>query len=345
MKRILLFTNTYDEKSDLMGVVPSWVRALREAGADVRVIAQQVGDDRRGVTDIDKRHNPSGFMRLIRVWGYLIRERATYDVLFVAMAPMWAALLSPVARFMGKRVFLWYAVWRGTWKLRIAEKLVNVVVCSVPESFPFRSSKVHAIGQAIDTERFAPDPAQRKRGRILALGRISPVKRLEVFIRALEMLSESVTPGGVVIAGAPKSEEDKHYETELRNRIRRAGLEQTVAWIGMIPFASTPGLYRQADIAVNMTPVGSFDKTMLEAMASGALLVASNPSLRSFLPRDVADALMFRQGDAADMARVLDALLEMSEAEKDALRDACREAVRAHHSIRQWATRLLQVMA
>lgn len=343
--RILLFTNTYDTRSDLMGVVPAWVAALRAAGAQVIVVTQHAGEDRDGVIEVSKRTHASSVVRLLMVLRTVVRMRSSYDVLFVAMAPTWAMLLAPLVRLMGKRAFLWYAVWKSSWRLRIAEKAVSGILCSVPESFPFKSSKVRAVGQAIDTARFAPEGAHRPVGHILCLGRISPVKHIELLFRAVTLLPDLPDARSIHIAGAPVSQRDHAYEQELRNQMRKSDLSDAVVWLGKVGHHATHELFRRADIVVNMTPAGSFDKTILEAMSCGALVVASNPALRRFLAPAIADRLLFRQGDAADMARVLADVMAMSDADKDELRAACRDMVRTHHSVTQWSERVLEAMA
>lgn len=344
--RILIFANEFDPAHDVMGFLPDWVRVLQRQGTDVRVMAQHVGKISRAVPliDLDKYGRPGRIGRLVRTWTAMWRFRDQYDVLFVVMSPLWATVLSPLARLLGKRSYLWYAVWRGSWKLRCAERVVTGIFCSVPESFPFRSRKVRAIGQAIDIERYHPEEGQRISGRMLCLGRISPVKRIEVLLEALSIIPDLAEAHSVLIAGGPVSEGDRAYEADLRSRTARLGLEEAIVWLGKINHDATDELYRHADITVNMTPEGSFDKTMLEAMASGSIVVASNPALRRFLPPDVADRTMFRQDDSQDLANVLADLLALSDAEKGQLRIAMRTAVMQHHSIDQWARTIIAAM-
>lgn len=345
-RRILIFANVFDRTHDLMGFLPSWVEAFRREGASVRVLAQDVhGDADATVIDLMKRRHPGRIGRALRVIGWLWRLRDSYDSVLVVMAPGWAFVIGLVARALGKRVYLWYAVWRGTWKLRLAERVVNAIFCSVPESFPWVSRKVRAVGQAIDVEQFKPGSAPRIDGQIAYVGRISPVKRLEVLIDALGRLPDVPDAGSVVIAGAPLSDSDRAYATTLRTRVDHGGLGRAVVWLGAVGHHEVQELYQRSDIVVNMTPAGSFDKVMLEAMACGAIVIASNPALRQFLPGDLARLLVFREGDADDCARALIEVVAQSIEEKQRIRSVLRSVVEQHHSLTRWAHTILNEMA
>lgn len=326
-----------------MGFLPDWIRALQDRSVEVRVIAQDVGDHGLSVhvTDLNKQQNPGIPARLIMAWRALWSMRDRYDVLLIVMAPTWALLLAPLARFTGKRIYMWYAVWRGTWKLRLAEWFVNGILCSVPESFPFASRKVHAIGQAIDTEKFRPMYGRRIPGRILFVGRFSPVKQLETLFRALANLPQDID-WTLTMAGAPVSPIDTAYIGRMKQLASSLGIADRLEWIGKIPHHSIASLYQTADIFVNLTPSGSFDKTVLEAMSSGVIAVSSNSALLRFMSENMHRSVAFKEGDTEMLTNVLGRLISNPQREK--LREQMRDIVEQNHSLQRWTVNLIEAL-
>jgi len=338
--RLLIVTNKYDASDDLLGFLPGWIRALTTHGAHVTVITQ-FGADRPATPGvrtvvIPKRAYPNPLVRVMKFWRILWSMRREYDRVLFIMNPMWVIAASPVTLPLRKPMFLWYAVWRGTWRLRLATVLSHRVLTSVPEAFPFHSSKVSAIGQGIDTDLFSPVSGRRVPGSILFVGRISPVKRLEILLRA----AADVPSAELIIAGAPIHDTDRAYETRMKDLAVSLGIDERVSWLGRVPHDSVAPLYQSADVFVNLTPAGSFDKTALEAMACGTIVVSSNSALLRFLSESDARRLAF--SDAHDLARVLDDLL--SDPARDGMRERMRNVVVRNHSLERWTTNLITAL-
>lgn len=337
LRRLLIFVDTFDSNHDLLGFFVGWVRALAEK-TEVIVVAQNVGvyDVNVRVINIDKAHH-GRFARIAAFTRILFAERNNYDAVLIVMAPTWAILSAPFAKFFNKKLYLWYAVWKGTWKLKIAEKLVDRIFCSVPEAFPFFSRKLMAIGQGIDTDKFIPDLSRRKRGEILFLGRLSPVKKIEVLLRAF-------TNGHLSIVGGVARPSDEIYVKELRDLADQLGISSNITWHDRVPHSEARFWYQQADIFVNLTPSGSFDKTMLEAMACGAIVLASNKALAHFLDPELRRYLIFEKGNHKSLAEHLALAQSLSDAERDELRRKSRDVIIQHHSQRQWTEKFLQAI-
>ena len=100
------------------------------------------------------------------------------------MCPIYAVLAAPLVRPLRVPLVLWFTHWRASRLLRAAER-VSTAVTSVDErSFPLPSRKLHAIGHGIDLDEFpcAPPREGRGRSRLLALGRYSTAKGLDVVL-------------------------------------------------------------------------------------------------------------------------------------------------------------------
>ena len=136
--RLLVFTNDYDQSGDLLGFLPGRVNALAGSVDGVHILSQHVGTFTRhprvSVHEISKRKHPSRITRALLVIRKAWILRAHYDVVMVTMAPSWAVIFGLLTRLLGKRCVLWYAVWRGGFRLRLATLVCHRVLTSVPEA-------------------------------------------------------------------------------------------------------------------------------------------------------------------------------------------------------------------
>ena len=139
MKRLLIITQKVDEDDQLLGFFVGWIREFKKHFSSVSVIALRAP-------------RKSWFRLLLQILWQVPR----HDAVFIHMAPMFAILAAPWARVWGKRIGLWYTHKAVTWKLRIAEKFVDVIFTASPESFRLPSKKVIITGHGIDTELYKP---------------------------------------------------------------------------------------------------------------------------------------------------------------------------------------------
>jgi glycosyltransferase involved in cell wall biosynthesis len=145
----------------------------------------------------------------------------------------------------------------------------------------------------------APTGAERIRGRfalagarvVLCVAAKRPHKNQELLVRAAATLDADVV---VVLAG-----HEEPYERELRALVRELGLEDRVRFVGYVTDADLEGLWRVADCAAFPTLGEGFGLPVIEALAHGVPVAASDiPVLREiggglphyFDPLDPADA-------------------------------------------------------
>jgi glycosyltransferase involved in cell wall biosynthesis len=133
---------------------------------------------------------------------------------------------------------------------------------------------------------------------------------------------------------------DLRSQYELRSR--GLGLGDRVRFIGRISDQDLPDVYRAADFLVlpSETRGEAFGVVLLEAMASGKPVIASNlPGVRSVVA-DGIDGLLVRPSDSVALAEALDRMARMSGEARAAMGRAGRRKVEASYEWNQIGDRL-----
>jgi phosphatidylinositol alpha-mannosyltransferase len=152
----------------------------------------------------------------------------------------------------------------------------------------------------IEVERFAVGPAHPTEGpTIFFLGRHEPRKGLEVLLAALDDLPADVH---LWVGG------DGPQSAELRER---HGHDDRIEWLGRISDDERAARMRGCTVYCSPSVRGeSFGMVLLEAMASGCALVASDLDGHRNVATDGVDALLAPVGDAAALAKALRRVLD-----------------------------------
>ena len=153
---------------------------------------------------------------------------------------------------------------------------------------------------------------------LLYFGTLADWQGLEVVIRALPKILEQ-HPIRLLIVGRGRSRQRKL----LSKQIRKLGVEGSVIVQPAVPHHEIPALIAEADICI--APLGLNDRNvtqgacpikLLEYMAAGRPLLASNMPIVRELVREDVDALLFSANDPDDLARQTLALLKDVELSK-----------------------------
>jgi glycosyltransferase involved in cell wall biosynthesis len=199
------------------------------------------------------------------------------------------------------------------------------------------------VGHGIDVDRFHPtkDPAAR-RDRVV-VGRISPAKRIEEMVEALAIASkEHGVTGNLDVIGV-SGRVNREYKARLDATIARLGLGDRVRFLGAVPYDDMPDAIATYALALNFSTT-ALDKAVVEAMASGVPVLATNPCVREILPPDLSDRLIVEPDDRAALARAMSDLLALDDDERDALSDQLRTIVVEGHSITHLFDAITSVM-
>lgn len=345
--KLLFITQKIDANDDLLGVYHEWVGRLAPQFEKIHAVALMAGEYNLPknvvVHSLGKEVNRSRIQYIARFFKYIWQFRNEYDAVFVHMNTEYVLLGWWLWKLLGKRVVLWFAHYRPDWKLRFSAGVVDMIVTSVPEACNIPSKKVRAIGQAIDTDIFYNRGDVQKPRSLLFLGRIAPVKKLEFLVDAFAEIKKSFSDAALFIVGEP-GEKDGLYGESIKKRVDELNCAEDIIFRGKVSNTETPAIYNQYEIFINLTPTGSFDKTILEAMACETVVVVSNRAYEHILPDDLQKLLIFRENDSHDLAQKLKNVLALSPEEKKRIGARLRECVVRGHSMNHLISKLSEVL-
>ncbi len=205
----------------------------------------------------------------------------------------------------------------------------DLVERGVPES------KITVIPNAVDIDNFAyrvpADEALRAElglsgKRVLGfIGSFYAYEGLDLLLRALPAILRDAPDVAVLLTGGGPQEQN------LKALVQELGLQDHVKFTGRVPHAEVQRYYSLVDVLVyprhsmRLTDLVTPLKP-LEAMAQGLLLVASDVGGHKELIRDGETGMLFRAGDADDLARSVLQLMSM-QARWPQMREAGRRFV------------------
>lgn len=251
------------------------------------------------------------------------------------MCPIYAVLAAPLVRPLRIPLLLWFTHWKPSRLLRVAERVSTAVVSVDERSFPLDSRKVRAIGHGIDLAEF-PCVGERTAGeklRLLALGRYSPAKGLDVVIRGVAAVDGAVLD----VHGPALSTLEEDTRRELDVLVTELDARDRIRLGDAVPRAEITGLFASHDALVNNMRAGAVDKVVYEAGASCLPVLASNPVFDTL----VEEEQRFERDDAADLAACITRLASVSATGRAGLGSRLRERVRGGHSVETWARGVL----
>lgn len=345
--RLLMTTQCLDSTHPVLGFSHTWAAKLAERVARLDIVALELGrvalPENVSVWSLGKEwgsRRPKRFVRFQRYVAPLILS-GRIDGVFVQQTEINALLAAPWALLRRTPIVLFKGHSRSLRpSLRLANRLVDAVVTSAPAAYPIDTRKKIVTGQGIDVDRFAVARPRARTPHVIAVGRYSPIKRYEIVIEAARLLRERGRRDVRFSFHGPP--DDRGYRERLAEHVHASGLGETIHLLDGVPFPEVPALYAGCDLVAHPCDTESLDKAVLEAMACGRPAVTSIQSYRAVLGAD-ADALVFRPGDAGDLARKLEAVLAQPTEARCALGMRLREIVKRDHSVDHLMDQLVEL--
>jgi glycosyltransferase involved in cell wall biosynthesis len=203
----------------------------------------------------------------------------------------------------------------------------------------FPADRLTCIPTFVDTDRFTPT-AQAPDDYILFCGRLHQVKGAHVLVDALRLLKAQGRQVRLKIAGTGQ---DPRYVETLKRQVEAAELNEQVEFEGQIDPTSLPSLYQRAVCSV--VPALWFENlpnALLESLACGTPVIASDVGSLASTLTDGADSLLFPVGDAPALATQIARLIDDPSLRARLAQGARRTAVELHAPERH-VTRLLDL--
>lgn len=349
--RILLFNLMTDINDPVLGFTTAWIRELAIHCETIDVITMYQGEldvpEHVRVFSAGRERGLSKPLRILKFYRHLLSLLATgrYDVCFAHMMPLFAGLAGPVLAAHGIRTVLWYTHRQKSAQLTMGLKMSWRVVSAVSSSFPYETPKLRVIGHGINTDFYAPTPQGDQpqpianHPVIIQVARLASIKHQETTIKAVAQ-----TPATLVLVGDVQIGYPEDYKHQLETLTHTLNMSHRVTFTGDLTAEDVRGWFQQVAIAVNMSPVGLFDKSALESMACGVPTIVCNPEFAHLMGSYQDFLIVDSPDDVEGLHDRFNHLLAMSATERATIGQTLRNNVVKHYSLPELTRRLVHVL-
>lgn len=162
------------------------------------------------------------------------------------------------------------------------------------------------VSKGVDVELFRPDghsvrePLRLANRRVVVtVARLVPIKNITLLVDAIALVRQRVPRVHLLVVG------DGPSRAAVAARVAERDLRDCVTLAGSVPHEHTPAYYRAADVFALSSEFDNSPNSVLEAMACGLPIVATDcGGVREFVSDATAGAIVPR-GDAAALAAAL----------------------------------------
>ena len=345
--RLLMFNLMTDASDPVLGFTTAWIRELAEHCEMIDVITMYQGEfdlpDHVRVFSAGRERGLSKPLRVVNFYRHLISLLATqkYDVCFAHMMPLFAGLAGPLLTARGIRTVLWYTHRQKSGQLKLGMNMSWRVVSAVATSFPYETPKLRVIGHGINTDFYTPPTSPHKSHppTVIQVARLASIKYQETTIQAVAQTQAQLILVGDVQAGYPKA-----YRQDLEKIAQGLGMADRICFTGDLNATEVRDRLQGSTIAVNMSPVGLFDKSALESMACAVPTIVCNSEF-AHLMGEYQDLLMVDSPEDVEGLRDnIQRILALSDAERTAIGQTLRDNVVKHYGLPDLTLRLVEVL-
>lgn len=172
------------------------------------------------------------------------------------------------------------------------------------------NKEIKVIYNGIDTEQFYPDYVKRSGSEFIitsGASRVTHRKGLNYLIEAVAELLPHYPRLRLKIIG------EGNTKKELENLVKKSKIEKNVDFVGRIPHEKTPAYYQEANLFVLPSINEGMSNAILEALASGLPILATDTGGSKELVRDGINGFIIRMKDAADIAEKIKKIIANAE--------------------------------
>jgi mannosyltransferase len=193
--------------------------------------------------------------------------------------------------------------------------------------------------QAWQSLNLLPESVKKGKRGIAILGRVRAQKGVHLFVKSCIALLNKYPDYTAVVVGSISSSNES-FVKELQAGIEQAGLSQRIVFAGEQNFADIPKIFSGLSLVVALSENEGFGLTILEAMSSGAAVLASEAGAWPEVIREGTDGYVVPVNDLSAVVDKMDLLLNDEEKLAQMGIDG-RERVLAHYSVQREAKQLV----
>lgn len=340
--RLLVVAQAIDRDNQLFAFFVDWLNEAASIFSSVLVFALRINPDSvpKNIQAIPlriKQNDRNRFYIVYRLLSQSWKHRHEYDAVFVRGDAIYLVIAGWLWRLLGKKVVFWYTHYKaGGLVFWLGVPFAHAVVTASKWANPL--STAVPIGHHISKKwsdasvnrTFSHSPMKA-----VIVGRVSPVKRVPLIIEALSPLLRSNELDITIIGSPTESLEATKLERSLNHIPNARWQQQGVA------YANLQNTLLQYDLLISATP-DSLDKVILEAAATGALVIATSRAWADVIRGTAAD----QWAAPASLHEISDAVkhcLALTPQEKASLSKAYTTLVQEHHGQTQNIQRLHEI--
>jgi glycosyltransferase involved in cell wall biosynthesis len=182
---------------------------------------------------------------------------------------------------------------------------------------------VHAIGNGVRVSDYTPRMEPRSSNRIVFVGRVTGEKRIDVLLRAVALLPESVDWELEIVGDG----DQRHHLERLAGQL---GIAEKVTFAGLVSDEALKQAYTRADVLAMPSTAELQSIVTMEAMSSGLPVVAADAMALPHLVHDGENGYLFRPDDPQDLAAKLERILTLPEDDFRRMKRASLRLIQAH---------------
>lgn len=306
-----------DSIADLQLIVPNLHRRYSGVTATNRMVAPKLAKMYRAAWLGP--HAPDGIARM--GFGDLLKfRRRRAPLIWHARRndEMIAGLLLRALGWPLKLVFTSAAQRHHKRLTRWLIRQMDAVIATSDYSASYLKRAATVVMHGVDTDLYAP-PADREaafakaklpgRYAIGCFGRVRAQKGTDVFVEAMCRLLPRYPDFTSVIVGAIVPEQ-QGFADGLKRQIEAAGLSSRIVITGELSNEEVQRWYQRLTIYAFTSRNEGFGLTLIEAMATGAALVAARAGAAEFVVEDGVTGVLTPPGDADALAAALEPLMQ-----------------------------------
>ncbi len=214
-------------------------------------------------------------------------------------------------------VFTSAAQRHHSWITRWLISRMDAIIATSDVSASYLKRKATVVTHGVDSDVYVP-PIDRAaafaetglpgRYAIGCFGRVRAQKGTDLFVDAMCKLLPSYPDFTAVIVGEIKPDQ-MNFANELRSKIDAAGLQSRIIITGELPIAEVQRWYQRLTIYAFTSRNEGFGLTLIEAMSSGATLVATRAGAAEIAVNDGVTGVLVPTDDADALARAIEPLM------------------------------------